>query len=171
MKIKDIMTRQVITCEASTSIKEAARLMFLNGLTGLPVLDKQDKLVGIITEYDLMRIEDHLHLPVTFGFLGSIVTLDNPLNGSEVEKQLKKLAATKVEDLMTKDVKIIEPDASIEDVAELFLHKKVNPVPVVENGKLVGIISRADIVKLIAGEMKEFQPPFLPHAKGENKRG
>lgn len=160
-KVRDIMTKNVIACQADTSIKEAARLMFLNGLTGLPVLDKQDKLVGIITEYDLMRIEDHLHLPVTFAFLGSIVALDNPLNGDEVEKQLKQLAATKVSDLMTKEVKTIGPDASIEDVAELFLHKKVNPVPVVENGKLVGIISRADVVKLIAGE-KDFPFPNLP---------
>lgn len=161
-KVSDIMTKNVIACEASTSVQDAARLMYLNGLTGMPVIDEQDNLVGIITEYDLIRIEDHLHLPVTFAFLGSIVALDNPLNGDEVQKQLEKLAATKVADLMTKDVKTIGPDAAIEDAAELFLHQKVNPVPVVENGKLVGIISRADIVKLIAGEPKEFQSPYLP---------
>lgn len=146
------MTKQVIACHPETSIQEAARLMYLNGLTGLPVLNAQDEVVGIIREYDLVRIEDHLHLPVTFAFLGSIVVLDNPLNGDEVEKQLEKLAATKVAELMNKNVYTIGPDASIEDVAELFLHKKANPVPVVENGKLVGIISRADIVKLIAGD-------------------
>ena len=126
-KIKDIMTKQVISCVPDASVKEAARLMYLNGLTGLPVLDEQDKLVGIITEYDLMRIEDHLHLPVTFAFLGSIVALDNPLDGGEVQKQLEKLAATKVADLMSKEVQTIGPDAAIEDVAELFLHKKLIP--------------------------------------------
>jgi CBS domain-containing protein len=151
-KIKDIMTKNVIACSPDTPIKEAARLMYLNGLTGIPVLNEKDEVVGIITEYDLIRIEDHLHLPVTFAFLGSIVALDNPLNGDEVEKQLKKLMATKVEELMTKDVVTISPEAAIEDAAELFLHKKVNPVPVVENGKLVGIISRADVVKVIAGD-------------------
>lgn len=154
IKVKDIMTKQVITCQTGTSVQEAARLMYLNGLTGLPVLDSQDKVVGIITEYDLIRIEDHLHLPVTFAFLGSIVALDNPLNGDEVERQLRKLAATKVKDLMSTEVLTITPTASIEDVAELFLHKKVNPVPVVEDGKLVGIVSRADIVKLIAEDKK-----------------
>ena len=151
IKVKDIMTKNVITCGAATSVQEAARLMYLNGLTGMPVLNAKDEVIGIITEYDLTRIEDHLHLPVTFGFLGSIVSLDNPLNGDEVEKQLQKLAATKVEDLMTKDVKSIAPNASIEDVAELFLHQKANPVPVMEGNQLAGIISRADIIKLIAG--------------------
>lgn len=159
MKISDIMTKTVVACSPETSVKEAARLMYLNGLTGLPVLNMRDEVVGIITEYDLIRIEDHLHLPASFAFLGSIVTLDNPLNGDEIEKQLEKLAATKVEELMTKDVETIESNASIEDAAELILHKKLNPIPVVDAGKLVGIISRADIVKLIAGEPKEFLPP------------
>lgn len=152
IKVKDIMTKNVIACAPATSVKEAARLMYLNGLTGMPVLNAKDEVVGIITEYDLVRIEDHLHLPVNFVFLGSIVSLDNPLNGDEVEKQLQQLAAVKVDDLMTKDVKSITPDAAIEDVAELFLHEKVNPVPVVVGNKLVGIISRADIVKLIADD-------------------
>lgn len=159
IKIKDIMTKNVISCSPDTSVKEAARLMYLNGLTGMPVLDERDELVGIITEYDLIRVEDHLHLPATFGLLGTLLTLDNPFNGDEVEKQLKKLAATKVSELMTRDVKTISSDATIEDAADLILHKKVNPVPVVDAGKLVGIISRADIVKLIAGETKEFEPP------------
>ena len=125
----------------------------------MPVLNDKDEVVGIITEYDLIRVEDHLPLPATFTFLGTIVPLDNPLNGDEVQKQLEKLAATKVSELMTRDVESISSDAVIEDAAELILHKKLNPIPVVDDGKIVGIISRADIVKLIAGETKEFQPP------------
>lgn len=159
-KIKDIMTKNVIACHTKDSIKEAARLMYLNGLSGMPVLDENDQVVGMITDYDLIRIEDHLHLPASFGFLGSIVTLDNPLNGDEVEKQLEKLAATKVSDLMTKNVMTIGAEAAIEDVAELFLHKKAELVSVIDDNKLVGIISRADIVKLIAGETGEFKPQF-----------
>lgn len=147
-KVKDLMTKNAIACQAETSVQEAARLMYLNGLTGLPVINKQDELVGIITEYDLIKIEGHLHLPINFAFLGSIITLGS----DKIQKQMEQLAATKVSDLMTKEVMGISPGAPIEEVAEVFLHKKVNPVPVVEDGKLVGIISRADIVKLIAGE-------------------
>src|SRR3989344_6784677 len=142
MKIRELMTKNVIACEPKTSVKEAARLMYLNGLTGLPVLDEQDKVVGIIPEQDLVKIEDKLHLPLTFGFLGSLVYLDNPLNGDEIQKQFGELLATKVEDLMTREVVSISSDVSIENVAEIFLHQKINPVPVIDNGKLVGIISR-----------------------------
>lgn len=146
------MTKQVITCSADTEIKEAARLMYLNGLSGLPVLDQAERVVGIITEQDLVKIEGRLHLPLTFAFLGSLIYLDDPLNGDEIEKQLRALLATKVADLMTKEVVTIPADASLEDLAEIFLQKKINLVPVVADGKLVGIISRADIVKLIAGD-------------------
>ena len=155
MKVRDIMTKNVIACQAQTTVEEAARLMYLNGLTGLPVLNEQDEIVGIITEQDLVKVEGHLHLPITFTFLGSIVSL----GGGEVPQQLERLLASQVKELMTKEVITIAPEAPIEDLAELFLHKKVNPVPVVTDDKLVGIVSRADIVKLIAGETKEFQPP------------
>ncbi len=150
--VNEIMTKQVITCNPDTSIKEAARLLYLNGITGMPVLDRSDKLVGIITETDLVKVEGRLHLPPTIGFLGALIYLDNPLNGDEVQKQLHDILATKVSELMTKKVITIASTASVEDVAELILRKKVSTVPVVDDGKLTGIVSRADIVKLLAGE-------------------
>jgi CBS domain-containing protein len=152
LKVKDIMTKNVIACSSDTPIKEAARLMYLNGLTGMPVLDEKDKIVGIITEGDLVKLEGELHIPNLLGVLGSLVYLDNPLNGDEIEKQLKIMTATEVGKLMSKNVVSIASDAKVEEAAELFLHKKGNPIPVMEDGKLVGIVSRADIVKLIAGE-------------------
>lgn len=138
--------------DAATSVKEAARLMYLNKVSGLPVLNKEDQLVGILTEADMVRTESPIHLPTMFGFLGSLIYLDNPLDGDEIQKQLEKITATKVEELMTEDVVTIEPDASLDELAEIFLHKKVNPVPVMAGNKLVGIVSRSDIVKLVAGE-------------------
>ncbi|TSA46623.1 CBS domain-containing protein [bacterium] len=152
LKVKDIMTKSVIACQSDTAIKEVARLMYLNGLTGLPVLNSAGQVVGIITEADLMKEEGVLHIPNFFNILGSAVYLDNPLNGDEVEKQLHEILAAKVSELMTREVVSIAPDADIHQAAELFLHKKGNPIPVIEGGKLVGIISRADIVKLVAGE-------------------
>ena len=163
--VKEIMTKQVIACNPGTSIKEAARLLYLNGITAMPVLDKTDKLVGIVSETDLVKVEGRLHLPPTIGFLGALIYLDNPLNGDEVQKQLHDILATKVEELMTKNVITIASDASVEDAAELILHKKVNTVPVVEGGRLVGIVSRADIVKLLAGEQELRGTPWRELAK------
>ena len=150
--VKDIMTKNVITCSTDTSIQEAARLMYLNGLTGLPILDNADKLVGIITEGDLVKLEGPLHLPAILSVLGSFIYLDNPVNGDEIEKQLHILTATKVQDLMSKDPVTVSHEASVTELAEIFLHKKVNPIPVMAGDRLVGIVSRADIVKLLAGE-------------------
>ncbi len=150
--VKDIMTKNVIFCTPYDSIRDAARLMFLNALTGLPVVDEESKVMGIITEVDIVKLEEPVHIPKMLAILGSFVYLDNPINGDEIEKQLEVLTATKVNEVMTTDVVSVGPDDSVETLAEIFLHKKVNPVPVVEAGKLVGIVSRADIVKLIAGD-------------------
>lgn len=150
--VSDIMTKNVIFCTPYDSIKEAARLMFLNALTGLPVVDEVSRVMGIVTEQDLVRLEEPVHVPKMLAILGSFVYLDNPANGDEIEKQLEVLTATKVNEVMTTDVVTVKPDDSVETLAEIFLHKKVNPVPVVDGDKLVGIVSRADIVKLIAGD-------------------
>lgn len=152
IKISDIMTKNVIFCTPYDSIKEAARLMFLNGLSGLPVLDEAEQMIGIVTEQDLVKMEEPVHIPKILGILGSFVYLDNPVNGDEIEKQLEVLTATKVEEVMTTVVITAKPEDSVEALAEIFLHKKANPVPVLDNGKLVGIVSRADIVKLLAGD-------------------
>lgn len=164
MTVRELMTKNVITTTADASVREAARLMYLNALTGLPVLNERDELVGIITEGDLVKLEGPLHIPSAVGILGSLLYLDNPLNGDEIEKQLAVLTATKVAELMTKTPVVIGPDEPLTALAEVFLHKKVNPVPVVDNGKLVGIASRADIVKLLAGdkEVAKANFPFSP---------
>lgn len=174
LKVKDIMTKNVIAASPETRVKEAARLMYLNGLTGLPVLSRSAgspegrdaQLVGIITENDLVRLEGPLHIPNFLGILGSLIYLDNPADGDEIQKQLETMSATTVDKLMTQDVVTISSDATVQDAAELFLHKKGNPIPVVDGEKLVGIVSRADIVKLIAGK-ELLSHSFLPLAKGE----
>ena len=89
-----------------------------------------------------------------------------PANGYENQKQLETLTATTIDKLMTEDVVTISSQATVQDLTELFLHKKGNPIPVVDDGKLVGIVSRADIVKLIAGK-DLLSHSFLPLAKGE----
>lgn len=152
LKVKDIMTRNVIACQPHTSVREVARLMYLNGLSGLPVIDEADQLVGIITEADLVKKYDRLQVPKMLGFLGSLIYLDNPINGDEIQKQLREILAKKVSDLMSDKPTTIIPEAPLDDLAGLFLQKRANPVPVVDGGQLVGIVSRSDIVKLMAGE-------------------
>lgn len=161
------MTKNVIFCSPFDSIKEAARLMYLNGLSGLPVVDELDRVVGIVTEQDLVKMEEPVHIPKMLGILGSFLYLDNPANGDEIEKQLEVLTAAKIQQIMTAPVTTAKPDDSVETLAEIFLHKKANPVPVVADGKLVGIVSRADIVKLIAGDKELAKKEWTALAKSE----
>jgi len=165
MKVSDIMTKNVIFCAPYDPITEAARLMFLNGLSGLPVVDELDQVVGIVTERDLVKMEEPVHVPKVLALLGSFVYLDNPGNGDEIEKQLEKLTASKVNEIMTEAVITISPDATLEELAEIFIHKKVNPVPVLQDGKLVGIVSQADVAKLLAGSKDVAAHRFTALAK------
>lgn len=148
MKVKDIMTTDVQAVEASTSVKEVATKLVDLGVTGMPVVDG-DAVVGIVTEDDLIMKEAKLHIPEYVNVLSSFLYLEDP---EDVEMDLKKMLAVTAGDLMTDDVISIRPEASVEELATLFKEHDINPIPVEEDGKLVGIVSRADIVKLLARE-------------------
>lgn len=148
MKISEIMRKNVITCKEDTSVKEVAKMLVENDLTGMPVV-KGKEIVGIITEADLIMQKAKLHMPSYIQLLNSFLYLEDP---SEVEEELQKILATKARELMTTEVITVEADYSVEDVASLIDEEHINPVPVVRDNELVGIVSRADIVKLLARE-------------------
>lgn len=148
MKISEIMNKKVLTCSEDTSVKEVAKILVDNHLTGIPVVRKKE-LVGIVTEADLIMQKAKLHIPSYIQLLNSFLYLEDP---NEVEEELTKILATKAGELMTKDVVTVDPDYSVEDVASLIEEEHINPVPVVKGERLVGIVSRADIVKLLVRE-------------------
>jgi len=117
------MTSDVITVSAATSITEAARLMFRNRISGLPVCDADSCLIGMITEADFLRLEvarhmeDDVHLVETVG------------------------------EVMTQNVMTINPTASLAEAARVMVHEDVNRLPVVDgDARMLGIISRLDVV-------------------------
>jgi CBS domain-containing protein len=148
MKVRDIMTRKVIVCEAKTSVNEIAKKLVKHDITGMPVVFKE-KVIGIVTEADIIMQKAKIHIPDYIQLLDSFLYLEDP---KEVEEELKKILGMKAEEIMTANVVTINPDASISDLATLFEEEHINPIPVVKDGKLVGIVSRADIVKLLARE-------------------
>lgn len=146
MKVSEIMSKEVIAVEAETPVNEIAKKLIKHDITGMPVV-KGDEVIGIVTEDDVIMQEAKLHIPSYVNVLSSFLYLEDP---DDVEADLKKILATSAKDLMTEQVVTISPDASIEDLATLFKEQDVNPVPVEEDGKLVGIVSRADVVALLA---------------------
>ena len=152
LKARDIMTEEVITVHPDTEIVQAARLMLDKHLGGLPVVDKEGHLKGIICQSDLMAQQRKIPLPSFFVLLDSAISLTS---SQQIENEIKKMAAIKVSDAMTPDPVTIDPDASLEDIATLMVKHSIHTVPVLERGWLVGIIGKEDILRTL-----------MPGAKG-----
>lgn len=148
MTVDHIMTRKVISVTPDTPLNEVAGLLFDKHVTGVPVVDPQNKVVGIITEYDLMSPQFKIHIPTFVTFLESLSKHDS--DSFEYKDQVEKFSHVRARDIMTREVITVHPETSISTLVETITSKRINPVPVVDAvGKLVGIVSRADLVKLL----------------------
>lgn len=153
MLVRDIMTKEVMTVTASTSVNDVAKLMGQRDITGLPVVDDQQHVVGIITELDLIVRNTRLEMPRFIEVLDwGKIPLERP---SHLRERLKHMLGTEARDVMTSKVTTIGPEASIEELAELMVRARVNPVPVIdEGGRLIGIVSRADLIDMMAAQLE-----------------
>lgn len=137
MLIQDLMTTDAVTVREGTSLKEAARLMAGKGISGLPVVDAEDRLVGIVTEADFVERTSHKERA---GLVKMLFDRDS-----------RRLTADSVGGAMTRKVLCIEPDATHAQAARVMEQGKVKRLPVVdEDGRLVGIVSRSDILSVFA---------------------
>ena len=143
---KDIMTEEVVTIDADASVEEAAEILSNNNISGLPVVD-EGELVGILTENDLIIKDKKLHFPDYINVLGGIIYLESHKKFAE---EFKKFIAVNVKELMTEEVVTISPDTTVEDIATLMIEEGVNRIPVVDNEEIVGIVTRADLVRDLA---------------------
>jgi len=149
-KAKDIMTKDVITVEPETEVTHAAKLLLEHHVNGLPVVDKEGHLKGIICQSDLVVQQRKIPLPSFFIMLDSFVPLVSPKN---IEKELQKMSALTVKEAMTPNPVTIGPETDLEDIATLMVKHTIHTLPVVEQGKIVGIIGKEDILRtLISGE-------------------
>lgn len=152
MYIKDIMTKDVITVTLDDNVEKCASLLIKHNLSGLPVLDESGKLVGIVTEGDLIRRASRIKGPAVLEVLGGMIYLDSP---KKFMDELKSSMGQKAKDVMTKKVVTIEPDQTIEEGATLLVEKNVKRLPVIsKEGELVGIVSRRDIMSYLFPEQQ-----------------
>ncbi len=151
MKVKDLMSKKVFTVKKDTTVEEIAHILTENNISGVPVVDDQDKVIGIVTQKDLLYKEIEPRFPAVVEILGGLIFLKGV---KHYQEELKKLVAIKAEDLMTKKVVTVSEDDDIEKVAELMVERDINRIPVLKEGKLSGIIGRADVVRYIAKTME-----------------
>lgn len=149
MLIKDLMTANVLTVSPETPVSEVADILHTHSFNGIPVVNEQGIIQGLITERELFSADSKFYLP---GFM-KILQDTKFMNGSNKElpyaaQQLTKIAA---KDIMTTTAYFADQDTPIESLAEVFMNKSQNPIPVVDSSnKLLGIISRSDLIKLLA---------------------
>lgn len=155
MLARDIMNKNVITVQEDTSIEELARVLTENHISGAPVVNKEGKLVGIVTDADLIHKDTNPRTPGFVNILGAIIYVTGI---ARYRDDFKKLAATRTSEIMTTDVISVSGDAEIEQVAALMVDHGVKRVPVLDNGAIIGIIGRADIVKTLAGPASRLSP-------------
>jgi CBS domain-containing protein len=143
MKAEDVMTTRVITVTENQTKQQAARLLAQHRISGLPVINNDHVVVGVVTEYDVISKEGQT-----------------------------------VGDIMTRGVISVTPDTDLEDVGHILVHERIKRLPVLDAGRLVGIVSRADLVREVAlrwvcpvcGEVvhSEQQPERCPRCGAKN---
>lgn len=148
MNVRDLMTASVVSVAPEDQVTDVVRLMVGQNLSGVPVVDEQNRVLGMVTENDVVAKHAQVHLPTYIGFLGTIV----PFGKHRTDEEMRRILAVCARDLMTDDVAVISPDISVDEAASIMVEQEVNPLPVVEKGRLVGIISHADIMRLLLQE-------------------
>lgn len=144
---RDIMTVDVITVKADEDLEKVSRLLLKHRISGLPVVDDGGKVVGIISEGDLLVKGKEVEVPSHSVVLGAVIYLDSL---KRFYDELKRVFALSVGELMTKKVYTVRPEATRAELSSLMADKGINRIPVVdENNKLVGIVTRQDIIKSI----------------------
>lgn len=143
---KDIMTIDPVTISPETEITQAATLLLEKRINGVPVVDDAGKLVGILCQSDLIVQQKKMPIPSLFTFLDGLISLTSM---KQMEKEARKITAITVADAMTKNPVTIKPDTAIETMAELMVDKKFHTLPVLDAGKLVGIVGKEDILRTL----------------------
>jgi len=141
------MTKNVVSVTRDTSIKDLAGILINNNISGVPVLDQDSSLCGIVTESDLIFQNKRLQPPPFITILDSFLFLDNP---DRMEQELKKIAGATVRDIYTEEIVSIGTDTPLDEIATIMTEKKIHTLPVLsKDGEMVGIVGKKDIIRTI----------------------
>lgn len=141
---KDIMETKIISVTPDTDISQAVKILLENHINGVPVIDEDKKIVGILCQSDLIFQQKEVLLPPIFTLLDSFVPL---ASSSKMEEEFKKISAATVEQAMVKAPVTVSPDTPVSEIASLMVEKHFHTIPVVDDDQVIGIIGKEDILK------------------------
>lgn len=158
MIARDVMSSPVITVPRDAPVLEVAGLLTEHRISGVVVVDEDGLMLGILGEGDLLYRVARPHLPPHVEVLGSIIYLQTP---GQIDEMMRKIGGTVAEDVMSHKLASVTEDTPVEDVASLMIDRKIRRIPVVRDGRPVGIITRGDIVRhaLTGAIRKHVQAP------------
>lgn len=150
--VADAMTPQPIAVKPQTPLNEAIALLAERRVSGLPVVDDDERLIGVISETDLMWQETGVTPPAYIMFLDSVIFLKNP---ATYERDLHKALGQTVGEVMSKDPVTVAPDKPLREAAQLFHERDVRRLPVVDaDNHVIGILTRGDIIRAMAASQE-----------------
>lgn len=142
--VADIMTKDVVTVKQGTTIRELAEIFEKLGFGTLPVVDDAGNLIGIVTESDLVEQGRNLHIPTVISLFDWVI----PLEGEKtLERELQKMTAQTVGEIFSTDVVTVAQSDAVSTAADTMSSRKLHALPVVEGKRLVGMVSRIDIIR------------------------
>jgi len=149
--VAEIMDSEPVTVGPETTVEDVVRVLKTHELSGVPVVNEGGRCVGIVTEADLVIADEEgdLHIPHYIELMGGVVFLE-PLR--RFEERLRKAVASSAKDMMTSEPVTIEAGAPVREAARMMAEKGHNRLPVVEHGRLVGVVTRVDVLQALARE-------------------
>ena len=159
LNASDIMTTKVITVSPDTSVLEVADILFKKRINGVPVLDENGKLYGIVSQSDLIDQARKLHIPTVLTILDAVIVLRTE---KQMEREIKKVAGSKVSDICTRNVVTVKEDTPVDEIATIMSTRRIHSIPVMDGDKLVGIVGKSDILRALSRDLF-FAPQPEPH--------
>jgi|GraSoiStandDraft_46_1057282.scaffolds.fasta_scaffold150041_2 CBS domain-containing protein len=148
--VRQVMTTDVLSFQPGDSIEDAARALSARNIGGAPIVDEDGHVLGLLEDDDLIIQDSRLHYPTVISFLGAYIELPSSL--AHFEDDLRKAVGATVDDVMSADPITCSPDDTLEQVATLMHENDLSRLPVVSDGRLVGIVSRGDLVRAIVSD-------------------
>ncbi|OGR05719.1 MAG: hypothetical protein A2511_16870 [Deltaproteobacteria bacterium RIFOXYD12_FULL_50_9] len=143
---KDIMTKEVLTVPMDMQVEELAAIFCHKKISGVPVLNASGDLFGVVTENDLIDQTKKLHIPTVITILDSVIFLEKP---GKFEQEIKKMAGQTVQDICTRNPITVNTDTPIEELASIMADNNMHTLPVLEYGRLVGVVGKTDIIRTL----------------------
>ena len=142
IRVKDIMTKEVITIGEDDVLYDAMKKLYSTNVNCLPVLDERSYLKGIVTETDFIYLDKKLNANSYYAYAESNI----PVNKKVLAQNLEEIKTLKVKDIMTTKLTVVDEDESLEKIIDIIINKGIKTIPVVKDSKLVGIVTRKNIL-------------------------